>query len=229
MAGGTVADKLACNMEGITDSYGKHVFIITPLRKFLPKDVVYNSVIDIDYSPISSSQFLVCVIETSQRHAWLYLRYHPFDACRSLGPYENKQFVFGLDASATQFRGDPTAQHEFRLNEVATINDGTCKVRFSNNEMNSSIFWNTLTVDYQLIDVVSSNASVVSLTIAVFAFVFPLALPGKPQYSFRFRPPASSSARSSSTKAMASGERDVESRLADAADQLTMSDYLPAP
>lgn len=89
--------------------------------------------------------------------------------------------------------------------------------------MNPVITWNTLTVAYQLSDVAVSCASFISLTLAIFAFVFPLAWPGEPQFKFRFRPPARSRNKHTSSA-------HVESGLAehDADDQLTMHDYQPA-
>lgn len=210
-------DQLPCNMEPIVSAFGNHDFIITPRRKFLPNDPIFQSGIDIHYANISASNFDVCVMAPSQRDRYLHTPWNPFDACHDFARGDKNNYFFSLDASATEYP-NKTVEYNFKLSEqFAGFNHSL--IRFVNALMNPSLFWNKLTPDYHLVDLVSSNASVLSLTVAIFAFLFPS---DNPQYRFRFRPP---------TRARKNHGLDAESGLArdDTADPLTMNDFEPAP
>ncbi len=186
---GTLKKTWSCPSKTVRGVDEQDFIVITPLSPFFPSETLYYTGLIISYTNLLDG-FSLCVMDPKDVQQFIYDAWSPPDGCYGFAADDTQVYEFGLDASAIQYPNQPKS-YSFTLNEIQADSNHSF-IFFASDAMNPLVSLNTLSVSYLWTDVLSSNASVLSLSFTVFTFLFPLGWPGKPQFRFRFRFSASS-------------------------------------
>lgn len=186
-ASGALIWQKPCNIDSVADVAFRD-FVIRPWARFRPDDAEHRTRIRIRHSSLARDLWYLCVLDPNLLPRFQTSEWFPSDGCYELIGNEHSNLVCKLGASATEFARNHSVQYSFQLTASSTASRSNhSEIDFASYDANAVVLWNTLTVVFGWSDVLAASASLLSLTIAIFSFLFPLTLPGKPLFKFRLR------------------------------------------
>jgi len=175
-------DRRVCDIERYLGYFGDVYFIVRPTVVF--RERANFTGIRIEYQLSQSVCFFVAVIDPVNVPKYVNSSWasEP-DSVHSICSDDPRGLLMALRVSATEYV-NKSVQYDFHLDARRSFHRNTSTIWFFDNESYFVATWNTLYVSFTWDDVVASSASILSVTIALFKFLFPFR--GTTDHRFRF-------------------------------------------
>lgn len=164
-------DHWPCAFNKTISLEGDECFVIQPRVTF--RQSFNNTALRIDYRLIGSTCFYVAIIDPANVERYLKTNWTAepgslYAACAG----DTHGLMAALSASATEYVNN-SIRFRFHLAMRRSPYRNTSTIWIMDNELYYAVAWNKHSVSFMCEDVVVSTASILSVTVAIVAFLFP--------------------------------------------------------